>query len=174
MVMEFQGEYRFLSNFWGCEHPVEGEFGLRFNTVEHAYQAAKCEYQEDAEKFQSLSSPGEAKRLGRQVKIRPDWEEIKLQVMEELVRDKFSFNPELKEKLLATGDQELQEGNRWGDTFWGVDLRTGRGENHLGRILMKVRGELRRSRWNFDIPSEEELEAQFGPDCDVHEGPEDF
>ena len=62
--------------------------------------------------------------------------------MEEIVRAKFTQNEELKRLLLATGDKRLAEGNTWGDTFWGVDLRSGRGENHLGIILMRVREEL--------------------------------
>ena len=86
--------------------------------------------------------PGKCKGMGRRVKLRPDWEQVKVGLMEEIVRAKFTQNEELKRLLLATGDKRLAEGNTWGDTFWGVDLRTGQGENHLGRILMKVRGEL--------------------------------
>lgn len=80
--------------------------------------------------------------MGRRVKLRPDWEQVKTAVMEEVVRAKFTQNPDLAALLLSTGDAELIEGNTWGDTCWGVDLRTGRGENRLGRILMKVRAEL--------------------------------
>jgi hypothetical protein len=85
-------------------------------------------------------TPGESKKLGRRCPVREDWEEIKLSVMEELVRSKFS-NPKLSQKLLETNDKLLVEGNTWGDTFWGVC--NGRGENHLGKILMKVRSELK-------------------------------
>ena len=72
--------------------------------------------------------------------MRPDWEQVKTGIMEEIVRAKFTQHPELAALLLATGDTVLVEGNHWGDTCWGVDTRTGRGENHLGKILMKVRG----------------------------------
>lgn len=74
--------------------------------------------------------------------LRPDWEEVKIGIMEEIVRAKFTQNPHLAEKLLATGGQQIAEGNTWGDTCWGVDSRTGEGENHLGQILMQVRSEL--------------------------------
>jgi ribA/ribD-fused uncharacterized protein len=136
MIPEFQGEHRFLSNFpdaevmWG---------GMKFPRVENAYQAAKCRDKEDMKKFLTISA-GEAKRLGRTIPIRPDWEEMKLRVMEMLVSEKFHNIPEYREKLLATGDEELVEGNAWGDTFWGVCK--GVGENHLGKILMKIRKEI--------------------------------
>ena len=78
--------------------------------------------------------------------MRKDWEQVKDRIMEEIVRAKFSQNEELKEQLLATGDAQLVEGNRWNDRYWGVDIRSGVGENHLGKILMKVRSELRISQ----------------------------
>ena len=74
--------------------------------------------------------------------LRGDWEQVKFDVMERCVRYKFAHHPELRDKLLATGDAYLEEGNDWGDTIWGVS--NGVGENRLGKILMKVRGELRR------------------------------
>ena len=86
--------------------------------------------------------PGKSKGVGRRVPLRPDWEQVKVGIMEEIVRAKFTQNPELAARLMATGEKILVEGNTWGDTCWGVDLRTGQGENHLGRILMKVREEL--------------------------------
>jgi hypothetical protein len=82
--------------------------------------------------------PGEAKRRGRRATIRPDWEEVKLDVMEDLLRQKFVG---LARALVMTGDEELVEGNTWGDRFWGVCQ--GAGENHLGRLLMKIRSELK-------------------------------
>lgn len=83
-----------------------------------------------------------SKRLGRQVQLRPDWEDVKAEIMEEIVRAKFLQNPDIAEKLLATGDIPIIEGNTWGDTCWGVDTRTGKGNNLLGKILMKIRNEL--------------------------------
>lgn len=137
-IEEFDGEYRWLSNFWPSKINVEGWI---FPTVEHGYQAAKSMNPEDWKDIQECVSPGAAKRLGKTLKLRKDWDEIKLDIMLEMVRAKFSQNPDLKEKLLATGDAELIEGNQWGDRFWGVCYGTG--ENHLGKILMQVRGELK-------------------------------
>ena len=82
------------------------------------------------------ATPGDAKRLGSRAKLRPDWEEVKVQIMHNLVLQKFQqYN--LRKLLLDTGDQYIQEGNNWGDRFWGVC--NGVGENHLGKILMSVR-----------------------------------
>ena len=91
-------------------------------------------------KFQNLN-PSKSKALGRKVTLREDWDEVKNRVMLEIVRNKFKQNPELKEKLIATGDAYLEEGNWWGDRTWGVC--NGVGENRLGKILMKVRDELK-------------------------------
>ena len=89
----------------------------------------------------SQASPSEAKAAGRKIDLRSDWEEVKDKVMYEIVLAKFTQNPDLKKKLLATGDEHLEEGNTWGDTIWGtVD---GVGENRLGKILMRVRDELK-------------------------------
>ena len=139
-VTDFHEEpYRFLSNF----HEARVEFGgLVFGNAEAAFQAQKCTSEEEKAQFTGLG-PGKSKGVGRHVRLRPDWEDVKLDVMEGVVRAKFTQNPDLAERLLATGDMVLVEGNRWGDTFWGVDARTGQGQNHLGRILMRVRDELR-------------------------------
>ena len=83
-----------------------------------------------------------AKKVGRHVDLRPDWEEVKVGIMEEIVRAKFTQNETMKQKLISTARARLVEGNYWHDVFWGVDLKTGEGENHLGKILMKVRAEL--------------------------------
>ena len=83
-----------------------------------------------------------AKRRGSQAALRQDWNAVKTGLMKEIVTAKFTQNPHLAEKLLATGDRQIAEGNTWGDTFWGGDGRTGEGKNHLGRILMQVRREL--------------------------------
>lgn len=132
-------QYRFLSNFF--EAPVEYG-GLTYGSSEAAFQAQKCMTQEEKLPFTECG-PGKSKGMGRRVPLRPDWEEVKVGIMEEIVRAKFAQNPELAKMLLATGDKVLVEGNHWGDTCWGVDTRTGKGENHLGRILMKVREELK-------------------------------
>ena len=87
--------------------------------------------------------PSKAKSKGHQVQLRPDWEDVKVGIMEEIVRAKFRQNPILASWLLATGDRKLIEGNTWHDVCWGVDAKTCEGENHLGKILMKIRDELR-------------------------------
>lgn len=146
-IDSFAGEYEFLSNF--TYSPVE-MFDETFATVEHAFQAAKCparahEFRvrtaEERAKGERNLTPGQAKRLGRKVQLREDWNRVRLDVMTALVRQKFTRHEHLKAKLLATGDRELIEGNWWHDRFWGVC--EGTGENHLGIILMTVRAELR-------------------------------
>jgi hypothetical protein len=140
MIGEFKGAYRFLSNFWNATVHYEG---TDYKSVEHAFQAAKTLLPSERAWVWSAQTASEAKKRGRQVALRPDWEQVKLDVMEALVRDKFSRHPHLRDQLLATGTHELVEGNWWNDTFWGVCRGTG--YNHLGRILMKVRAELSRS-----------------------------
>lgn len=138
MIESFQGQYRFLSNFYPAAVELDG---LLYRSVEHAYQAAKTNDKAERDRIRSCEKPWQAKRLGRTVTLRGDWEEIKLDVMFRLLRDKFSQS-HLRDLLMATGDARLIEGNDWGDTFWGVAW--GRGHNHLGKLLMQVRDELRR------------------------------
>lgn len=141
IIKEFQGKYRFLSNFWRCRIVYYEE---KYNSVEHAYQAAKFTDKDIREKIKNAKTLGEAKRIARRNrdKIRKDWNEVNLKIMEQLVIFKF-LEPDLYDKLIETGQKYLQEGNYWGDTFWGVDLKTGKGKNNLGKILMKVRDGLR-------------------------------
>lgn len=141
MVMYIRGffdEYRFLSNFWMAEVEFEG---LRYPSVEHGYQAAKTLDIHERVYISGLPTAGKAKRRGSKVVLRADWEQVKLGIMEELVRQKFTRHECLKQKLLVTAQLRLVEENSWGDTFWGVCR--GEGKNHLGEILMKVREELR-------------------------------
>ena len=136
-IDSFAGEFEFLSNFHPCTVHLEG---LSFPTVEHAFQAAKTHDIEERKRIRACASPGKAKAAGRRVLLRSDWEEVKLAVMESLVREKFTAHDDLRKALIATGDRELVEGNTWGDRFWG--RVKGSGENHLGRIVTKVRKEL--------------------------------
>jgi len=139
MIKEFQNEFRFLSNFFPCRIDWEG---ITYPSVEHAYQASKTLDQKERRQIANLPTPGKAKRAGQKLEIRPDWEEVKIPVMESLVCQKFTRHSSLKRLLLATGDQEIQEGNTWKDTFCGVSLSTGKSRNELGEILMRVRREL--------------------------------
>ena len=133
-VPENLTEYYFLSNFYSA--PVTYN-GMCFENNEAAFQAAKCP--ERMTEFCRLN-PSEAKRLGRRVKLRGDWEAVKDTVMYEICKAKFSQNPDLADQLVATKDAELIEGNTWGDRIWGVcDVV---GENRLGKILMRIRAEM--------------------------------
>jgi len=134
----FRGEYFFLSNFFIS--PVTYE-GLTYRSVEHAYHAAKTTDPKIRERFTgNLTTPSWAKQAGRALKLRDDWETLKLNVMWQLLNQKFAPGTPLADRLVATADAELIEENHWGDTFWGVC--NGVGLNNLGRLLMGVRGNL--------------------------------
>lgn len=141
VIEQFQGPYRFLSDFWPAEVQFEG---LEYPDVEHAYQSAKTVDMALRRRIAALPTPAAAKHMGESFPPRPDWPAIKLDVMERCVLYKFTHHPDLARRLLATGEAYLQEGNTWNDRYWGVC--GGRGENHLGRILMKVRAELRQQQ----------------------------
>lgn len=140
MIASFDGEYRFLSNFWMC--PVTYE-GLTYPSAEHAYQAAKSNRPDIREAFADIKTAGLVKKLGQQIDIRSDWECVKINIMRRIVEAKFEQNPDLMEKLLATKPHELIEGNWWGDRFWGKD-ELGQGRNELGKILMAIRDDITR------------------------------
>jgi|SRR5208282_4906010 len=138
VISEFVGLYRFLSNFYPAVVQYKSNF---YPTVEHAFQAAKCVNDVDRIRICSAKTPGMAKRLGRRINLRPEWESVKLDVMLELLRKKFRI-PVLQILLLNTYPAELIEGNSWNDTYWGVNEFTGKGHNHLGKLLMQVRLEM--------------------------------
>lgn len=139
-IDRFRGEYSFLSNMHICFRSNIVALGYSFNSVEVPFQAYKCKNKADIAQFVDLR-PVDAKALGKQILLRDDWEEIKDMVMYDLVFQKYSKSPLLKNKLLATGNTVLIEGNTWGDTYWGVC--NGKGSNKLGQITMDVRDELR-------------------------------
>lgn len=137
-IDRFTGKYIFLSNFhFPCYVYFEGRY---YKSSEHAFQAAKTLDEVERDRIAQSPTPYKAKRLGRKVKLRNDWDQVKLDVMEKILRNKFT-DKNLKHALLETGDAELIEGNTWGDTYWGVCR--GKGQNHLGKLLMKIRDELR-------------------------------
>lgn len=141
-IDKFEGEFRYLSNF--AEYSTEYE-GVLYKNSESAYQAAKTIIPEERKKFLLVKTPGDAKRLGRKVTIRPHWDEIKNDVMLVIVQDKFNRHLDIQQKLIDTFPAELIEGNHWHDKVWGVctcEKCGGKGQNWLGRILMKVRGDL--------------------------------
>ena len=141
-IEQFRGQYFFLSNFYDA--PVN-YLGLTYQNNEAAFQSAKVigTKQENQRQVFTHLAPNDAKRKGRHVSLRPDWEKTKDQVMYEIVKNKFTNNSDLQEKLLATDNAVLTEGNTWHDVYWGYDMRQKRGQNKLGKILMRVRQELK-------------------------------
>ena len=135
MIKYFDGACAFLSNFYLLTNPVRVG-GIRFYRVENAFQASKTTDRETRRRFVDLT-PGQAKKLGKEILLRKDWDKIKLDIMKDLVYQKFTNNPSLARELMATYPEELVEHNHWSDTYWGVC--NGNGENHLGLILMDVR-----------------------------------
>lgn len=134
-IERFDGQYRFLSNFYPCEVTFEGH---TYPTTEHAYQAAKTLNHQARQVFQVGGglTAGQAKRHGATLDLRPDWHDVNVGIMFHLNVLKFQ-DVDLRSKLMATGDTELVEGNDWDDTFWGVC--NGVGDNYLGKILMQLR-----------------------------------
>ena len=159
MIESFSGRYNFLSNFYP---PKIEHQGITYPTVEHYYVAMKVKndqqidgkfitYIDCRELIAKMPNPSRVKQFGKIIKIRRDWDDVKLDVMLWGIREKFKHT-DLKDLLLSTGDQELVEGNTWNDTYWGICR--GEGQNNLGKILMKVRMELRQQN---DKPSLEEI-----------------
>ena len=140
MIDCFDKEWAFLSNFYQNEIEFEG---ITYPTNEHFFQAMKTLDENERHAIANCRTPGQAKRMGRRVALRSDWENVKEDVMFTGLCIKFS-DEQLADWLLETGDEELVEGNTWSDTFWGVC--NGVGENKLGKLLMKVRGLIKEER----------------------------
>lgn len=136
-ITEFSGEYRWLSNFWPVE--IVRADGIAYPSAEHAYVAAKILDLPTRRALAAMASAGQVKRAGRALELRSDWDKVKQTEMLSILRLKFQ-QPGLAERLRATGSAELIEGNTWGDTYWGVCC--GKGQNILGKLLMRVRSEL--------------------------------
>ncbi len=136
-IRGFFGDYRFLSNFY----PAETRYIDRiYPSAENAYQAVKVDPAKREEFL--VCSPAEAKKLWKKFPRRysaEQWNGVKLDVMRIIVFDKFWRNQDLRKMLLHTGNKYLEETNIWKDEYWGVYCKTGRGENCLGKILMKTR-----------------------------------
>lgn len=147
-IDSFSGTFRFLSNFYPASVYYEG---IIYPTSEHAFQAVKTTDENQRLNIAMLETPGEAKKYGKTVRMRPAWDDVKVGVMAEIVEAKFTQNPDLLEKLLATDDIELVEGNTWGDKFWGVS--GGAGENYLGKVLMELRQRLNTNTEDTDNES---------------------
>lgn len=134
------GPYYFMSNFYKCSFEYNG---YKFSNSEAAFQGMKCPSQL---KHFSMLNPSQAKSEGRCVALRSDWEQVKEDIMKEILYAKFSQNKDLKAKLLATGNSTIVEVTTWHDTHWGIctcDKHNGEGKNRLGHLLVEVREELR-------------------------------
>lgn len=139
MISGFNDKYRFLSNFY----QVKVEYkGIVYDNAESAYQAQKCKYKKDKQKFIGITG-AEAKSIGKQIEIINGWDNVKHQIMFEIVLQKFLQNPSIAKRLIKTGNEMLIETNYWHDNFWGncecENCRDLYGSNNLGFILMHVR-----------------------------------
>jgi ribA/ribD-fused uncharacterized protein len=134
--MKFRDEYWFLSNMYPCDCTFNG---IKFTCSESLFQALKCIKVSDMKKFEGLDGRS-AKKLGREIKLRDDWNTYRLKAMRLALEVKFGRNPELRTLLKNTAPLELVEDNTWGDKFWGRS--SGIGENHLGKLLMELRSHL--------------------------------
>lgn len=132
----FTGDLFFLSNYYMCSVRYEG---IVYPSSEHAFAAVKTLDNSLRLFISEQPTPGAAKRAGRGVKLRPSWDNIRIRIMRDILRCKFEQNPHLKEKLLNTFPDYLEETNTWNDTFWGVC--NGVGDNNLGNLLMELRAE---------------------------------
>jgi ribA/ribD-fused uncharacterized protein len=137
-IYGFRDDYAWLSNMWPCVVYFDKK---KYDSSEHAYVAAKTLSPSLRDIIGDLPTPKMAKKFGTQIPIREDWDDVKIDIMKEIVESKFNENPDLKEKLLATGDLYIEETNWWNDTFWGVC--NGVGKNRLGNILMELREKYR-------------------------------
>jgi len=137
--MIFRGEYFFLSNLFSCPVTVEFKDGIiTFRNAEAAFQAHKCLTAEGKREFERMEGL-KAKKYGRKVELRPDWNSVRVLAMKRVIDAKFDQNKELARKLIAI-TEPIVETNTWNDRFWGVC--NGRGENMLGKLLTKKREKL--------------------------------
>jgi len=143
IIDSFIGSYDFLSNFYTAPTMFDGTL---YPTSEHAYQAAKSVDANERIKVLNAVSAGAAKKIGRTLTMRPDWNDVKFKIMTSIVLDKFKRNPVLGKKLIATGNSTLIESNKWCDQIWGNCLchkhKHIQGWNWLGKVLMNVREQL--------------------------------
>lgn len=135
MIGKFSGEYRWLSNFEKCSVVLDN---VIYPSIEHAYQSAKNDSPKWKFKCKNTFSAGQIKKEAKNVELIKDWDKKKILIMANLINQKFNKEP-FKTLLLNTGDEYIQEGNYWGDSFWGVDLKTGIGKNILGKMIMLKR-----------------------------------
>ncbi len=135
VINQFKGEYDFLNNRFGCRFVWQG---LQYGNAEAAFQSSKCEDKSDRKVYAGCSADKAALKGKDQIPF-IGWEDTRLDIMESILRAKFEQNPALMKKLTDTGNRILINGNNKQETFWGVDLYSWQGENHLGKILVNIR-----------------------------------
>lgn len=136
-ILEFAGEYCFLSNFYPCEVQYQN---IVYPSVEHGFQACKSLDRRCRIRISKLKTAASARCAGSKLELRRDWERFKEVIMYNFLKQKFKI-PALRAKLIATEDAKLVEGNWWRDTYWGVC--NGKGKNRLGKLLMEIRDSIR-------------------------------
>jgi ribA/ribD-fused uncharacterized protein len=143
--VEFIYRGKWVDNWFSnmVPYPIEMH-GVVYNSVENYYQAMKSMDPADWERVAAMT-PSNAKRIGKMLKLRPDWEHLKEGFMYDALVAKFTQQPFMT-ILLDTGDQILIEWNNWGDRIWGVDIHDNKGQNLLGKLLMRIREELRHGK----------------------------
>ena len=139
MIKQFQKEFRWLSNFTPCTIILDG---ITYRSVEHAYMSAKSNDIEWKHFCRDTYKPGDVKKASKKIKLRDDWDNIKVDVMHRCIDQKFDQEP-YRSKLINTEDQYIQEGNYHNDKFWGVCLKTDEGNNMLGKLIMWKRDKLK-------------------------------
>lgn len=145
MIGPFKNDFAFLSNFYPSEVVMEG---VKFPSIEHAFQAAKTLDLDQRKKIAAAPTATKSKKMGRRVALRPDWEEVKIKIMGDLLETKFQ-DRDLRQQLLDTGGEEIVELNWWHDRFWGVCIGgqhcscDHEGENMLGKLLMALRKKIK-------------------------------
>lgn len=147
MIVEFKNNCGWLSNFAPVKITLNGR---EYPSVEHAYMSAKSEDQEWKDFCASNVSAGTVKRKSKELKLNKNWGQHKLLVMNKCLEQKFNQEP-FKTLLLNTGDEQIVEGNWWGDEFWGVNLQTGEGQNMLGKMIMDIRDKISEKKFIYVV-----------------------
>ncbi len=143
-MMEFKDDYEFLSNFYKRKLVYKC---VEYHTVEHAYQSEKSTDPTWKLRCRQNIHPGIIKKESKKIDLIPNWNSLRINIMYECLTAKFE-DPELRQKLIDTGDILLVEGNWHYDNFWGYCLHRENGKNMLGTLLMRIRDEI-----SFSIPT---------------------
>lgn len=139
LIFEYNGKW--IKNWFSNIAPSPIFVGSEWEwpSVENYYQAMKTEHMPTQEAIRQ-ATPSQSKQMGKRVRLRPHWEDLKESFMKRALHSKFS-QPPWFDLLMKTGDTPIIEWNNWGDTYWGVDYKTGQGLNRLGVLLMEIRAE---------------------------------